>query len=131
MPTPAETVRKFIAALERKDLEAAVTLLADECEYDNVPMAKVHGPAAVRAVLEPFLAGCARIEWVVHREAATGSIVFNERTDRFEMAHGWVEIAVTGVWEVSGGRITLWRDYFDLATFRAQMQPAAPVGGAP
>jgi limonene-1,2-epoxide hydrolase len=28
---------------------------------------------------------------------------------------------VTGVWEVIDGRITLWRDYFDLQSYRQQM----------
>lgn len=39
-----------------------------------------------------------------------------ERLDRHQLAKGWVELPVTGVWEVRDGRITVWRDYFDLAT---------------
>ena len=123
MTTPLDTVRNFIAALERKDFDAAVALLADDCEYDNVPMGKVHGAAVVRAALEGFLAPCTTIEWVVTREAETGTVVFNERVDRFEMAHGWVEMPVAGIWEVVDGTITLWRDYFDLGTFQRAMAP--------
>ncbi|NJO13199.1 MAG: SnoaL-like domain-containing protein, partial [Gammaproteobacteria bacterium] len=85
--------------------------------YDNVPMAKVHGPGGIRATLEPFLAGCTGVEWVVHREAATGDVVMNERTDRFEMGGRWIELGVAGVFVVRDGRIALWRDYFDLATY--------------
>ena len=61
------------------------------------------------------------MQWVVHREAAAGDIVFNERLDRFEIGDRWVEISVAGVWEVRDGKIQLWRDYFDLAQFRDQM----------
>lgn len=119
--TPLETVRAFVAAVERKDIDSALTFVADTCEYDNVPMSKIFGPDAIRAALEPFIAGASEVEWVTHREAATGPIVCNERTDRFHFAHGWVEIPVTGVWEVHDGLITLWRDYFDAAMFTKQM----------
>ena len=30
--------------------------------------------------------------------------------------HGWRELPVNSVFEVDGGKITVWRDYFDLAT---------------
>lgn len=116
-----EVVRAFVAAIERRDVDAAVALLADDCEYDNVPMGKVHGPGAVRDILGPMLAGCTEVDWPVLREATAGPLVFNERIDRFHMAHGWIELPVTGVWEVHDGRITLWRDYFDEASYRNQL----------
>lgn len=121
--TPLETVRAFIAAIERIDLEAALQLVAPNCEYDNVPMMKVHGPEEMRNILGPMFAGCTEIKWPVHREATSGNVVFNERTDRFKMAHGWLELPVTGVWEVVDGKITLWRDYFDMGTYLKQMSP--------
>jgi limonene-1,2-epoxide hydrolase len=119
--SPLAIVRAFVAALERKDIDAAMVLVASNCEYDNVPMSTTFGPDAIRAGLAPFLAAATEVEWVTHRDAQTGPFVFNERTDRFQFAHGWVEIPVTGVWEVHEGLITLWRDYFDLATFTKQM----------
>jgi limonene-1,2-epoxide hydrolase len=118
---PIDTVRAFIAAIERKDLDAAIALLADDVEYDNVPMTKVHGHDGVRGLLEPLLAGSASVEWVVHREVATGPVVMNERVDRFDIGERWLEIPVAGVWEVHDGRITLWRDYFDMDSFNRQL----------
>jgi limonene-1,2-epoxide hydrolase len=123
--SPGETVTEFIHALERNDLDAATALVADDCEYDNVPMGKVFGPDAIRTLLGPMLSAATTIEWVVHRQAAEGSLVFNERVDRFEMPFGWIEIPVVGVWEVRDGRITLWRDYFDEATYRRQLPGAS------
>ena len=119
--TPSETVTAFIDALEAKDFDAAIALVGDECEYDNVPMGKVHGPAEIRGLLEPMLGAATTVDWKVYRQAADGPIVFNERLDRFEMPFGWVDMPVTGVWEVHDGKITLWRDYFDLATYRGQL----------
>lgn len=119
--TPLEIVNSFIRALEANDLDTACSLVADDCEYDNVPLVKVHGPDGVRGILAPMFADCTEIEWVIHREAMSGSTVFNERLDRFKMSHGWVELPVNGVWEVQDGKITLWRDYFDAASYLKQM----------
>ena len=128
-PGPLATVREFIAALERMDIDAALVLLADDCEYDNVPIGKLHGRDAIRDALTRFISPASEVEWVTLREAETGAVVFNERIDRFHMPFGWLELPVTGVWEVHDGRITLWRDYFDLQSFTDQMA-ARPNGGS-
>ena len=119
--SPDAVVDAFLDAINRKDLDAACGLLADDVEYDNVPMAKVHGRDAVQQLLGPMIDGCAEIEWIVHRQACTGSVVMNERLDRFHMAHGWVEMPCAGIFEVVDGRIALWRDYFDLPTYTNQL----------
>ena len=120
--TPAETVDAFIAAIEARDMAAAVALLADDCVYDNVPMQPVVGAGTVGEVLGPMITSCREVDWVVHRQVAQGDLVMNERLDRFSIDGRWVEVPVCGVWEVVDGRIRLWRDYFDLATFESQMR---------
>jgi limonene-1,2-epoxide hydrolase len=119
--TPLETVNAFIQAIENRNVDAAIALVSDNCEYDNVPMGKVFGPEAISSMLKPMIEGCSEVAWPVHREAATENIVFNERTDKFHMPFGWLEMPVTGVWEVVDGKITLWRDYFDLQTYMKQL----------
>jgi limonene-1,2-epoxide hydrolase len=123
--TPEQIVTTVIQALERKDLDTACGLMAPDVEYDNVPLGKVVGPAAVASMLGPFFAMCDRIEWVVLRQTASGDVVMNERVDRFEMGGRWVELAVAGVWEVRDGKVVLWRDYFDRGAFEAMMAPPA------
>jgi len=49
-----------------------------------------------------------------------GPVVFLERLDRHRLADRWVELPVTRVFEVRGGRITAWRDYFDAAAILGQ-----------
>ena len=114
--SPTDVIKAFLAAMATKDFDTALPLIADDCEYDNVPMAKVHGPAGVRAVLEPFFAPTLENEFIIKREMSDGPAVFIERLDRHRLADRWVELPVTGVFEVHDGRITLWRDYFDAAT---------------
>ena len=44
----------------------------------------------------------------------------NERTDRFLVDGHWIEIPIAAVFEVTDDKISLWRDYFDVDTYRKQ-----------
>jgi limonene-1,2-epoxide hydrolase len=124
--TPSETVHAFMAAMAVKDYDNGLKYIAPGCEYDNVPMGKVTGPEGVRAVLEPFFAPTIENQFVIKRELASGNTVVLERLDRHLLATGWVELPVTGIFEVENGKITLYRDYFDLATIMSKWpQPGA------
>ena len=113
---PTEVVTSFLAAFESMDFDRALAFLADDVEYTNIPIGTVHGHAGVRQVLEPFFAPIHENEFLVLRGAASGAVVFLERMDRHRLDHGWRELPVNSVFEVHEGRITVWRDYFDLAT---------------
>ena len=116
-PPPIAVVTVFMAAMEKFDYDTAMTLVADRCEYVNVPpIPTVYGPDGIRRVLEPFFAPTISNEWVVRATAEAGEVVFMERLDRHQLAKGWVELPVTGVFDVHDGLITTWRDYFDFAT---------------
>lgn len=119
--SPLETVNAFLRAAAARDYDTAMPLLADDVEYQNMMLPPVQGPAAVRDTMEALLGLCTASEWVVHREVADGGLVMNERTDRFELGGSWTDLPVAGVFEVRDGRITLWRDYFDLQTVMAAM----------
>jgi limonene-1,2-epoxide hydrolase len=119
--TPAEVVTALVQACERRDLDAVCALVTDDIEYDNVPIGKVYGPEGVRSVLSGGVtAAASEVEWVVHRQVADGDTVMNERTDRFLVDGRWVEIPIAAVFEVRDGRVSLWRDYFDLESYRKQ-----------
>ena len=123
--SPAEIVRSFLKAMEPLDYDTALKLVADNCAYTNPPpLNTVHGPAGVRAVLEPFFAPTLENEFRILREASAGSIVFLERLDRHRLADKWVELPVTGVFEVRDGQIVYWRDYFDAATILSEWPTA-------
>lgn len=113
--TPTEIVEAFIAAVEAKDLDVALTYVTDDIEYDNVPMGKVFGPDGVRSILGPMVEHATEVKWTTHRSAAEGDLVFTERTDHFALPAGPLDIAVAGLFEIRDGRIALWRDYFDMA----------------
>jgi limonene-1,2-epoxide hydrolase len=61
--------------------------------------------------------GRARFEVKTHRIAVNGSTVLTERTDALVFGPVRLQFWVCGVFEVRDGRITLWRDYFDMFDF--------------
>lgn len=123
--SPVEVVHAFMTAMEAMDFDAGLRFVADDLEYTNGPLGSVTGPAGVRAMLEPFFAPILENRFIVEREAANGTIVFMERLDRHRLASGWIELPVTGVFEVRDGLITVWHDYFDAATIQNQMAASA------
>lgn len=128
MSTPEEVVDEFIRHITSNDLDAAVALVSDDVEYDNVPFGKNIGPDAMKAFLTQMGTGVDELEWVVHQQVALGNIVMNARNDRFRIGDTWLDLPVAGVFEVDDqGRITLWRDYFDMATYTNQL--TAILGG--
>ncbi|MDE2487388.1 MAG: nuclear transport factor 2 family protein [Alphaproteobacteria bacterium] len=117
----SEVVHAFMGEMECLDYEAAMTHVAPDCEYTNPPpIGTVHGPEGVRAVLEPFFAPTLENEFRILREATDGARVFVERLDRHRLKDRWVELPVTGVYEVVGHKIVYWRDYFDAQTILSQ-----------
>ena len=69
-----------------------------------------------RRIIRMFRRGRGRVGFEVkfHRIAAEGNAVLTERTDALVFGPLRLQFWVCGVFEVHGGRITLWRDYFDL-----------------
>jgi limonene-1,2-epoxide hydrolase len=121
-PTPGELVTTLIKANEARDIDALLGVLAEDARYENVPMSPLEGHAEIKAMLEGFLGSAKTIEWEVLHQVEQGDVVMNERIDRFEMADGKkIALRVAGVFEIRDGKITLWRDYFDLAEFTNQM----------
>lgn len=114
--SPLEVVRDFLDLAAAKNFDAALKYIAPDCEYHNMPMDKVIGPDAVKAVLEPFFGPTIRNELIILREMVNDNMVFTERLDRHLTEHGWIELPVAGVWELRDGLITVWREYFDLQT---------------
>ena len=48
--------------------------------------------------------------------------VLAERVDRFVIGGKEVVLPCNGAFEIKDGKIAVWRDYFDMATWQRQMQ---------
>lgn len=118
--TPQATVEAFIAAWNEMNIPAALAMMSEDAVWHNMPLNPAKGIAEITALLEQFPAADA-IEFVTHQIAANGNVVLTERTDRFLIGGRWRELKVMGAFEIDNqGRITAWRDYFDLAEMQRE-----------
>lgn len=114
-------VEAFFAAFERLDTEAALALMADDIVYQNVPFPADRGKAAVARTLRGFGRVMNGFAVAMRNIAARDGVVLTERVDTLRGPLLHLEIWVCGTFEVRDGRITLWRDYFDLASSALQL----------
>jgi limonene-1,2-epoxide hydrolase len=130
--TNAEIVETFLYALQAEDMETADSLLDDNLVYENVGLPTIRGRARAMKLFRPMKKGPVSFEVKFHRLVGEGSTVLNERTDALVIGPVRLQFWVCGVFEVHDGRITLWRDYFDMfdmvkATVRGLLGAAIPA----
>lgn len=114
---PEQVVRAFLAALVDADSDAALALLAPDAVYQNVPFPPARGLAAVERQLRGLERIFSGFEVRYHNVAVNGSTVLTERNDVLVMGPIRADFWVCGTFEVSDGRIQLWRDRFDFVDF--------------
>ena len=118
----AEVVRHLIDAFNAADMDRIMDHFGDDAIYHNIPVAPVIGRAAIRAVIQGFMGMASRVDWQLRNLAVTSTgVVLTERIDRFFIKGTWVELPVMGTFEVAGGKVTAWRDYFDMKQFQTQL----------
>lgn len=126
MESPIELVRRFCAAWSDN---ASVTELAaffsDDAVYHNIPMEPVVGREAIAhniaSFIRPGAPGIESIQFHVVNIAANGPVVMTERVDRFKLPNKSFELPVMGIFEIRDGKISAWRDYFDVNQFTTRM----------
>ena len=123
MATDAEKiVTDFCNAWPRKNVEELLAFFTDDAVYHNIPLAAARGKAEIRKTIDGFMPGTTKVEFKILNTASVGATVFNERIDSFVVNGRSVVVPVAAVFELSGGKIKAWRDYFDLATYMNQLK---------
>jgi limonene-1,2-epoxide hydrolase len=110
----AHTVEVFLAALQDHDLTTADAQLDDNLVYENVGFPTIRGRARAIKLFRRMDRPNVGFEAKIHRIAVNGPVVLTERTDVLAVGPLRLQFWVCGVFEVHNGRITLWRDYFDM-----------------
>ncbi len=114
-----EIVKDFCAAWNRGDVEAIMDAFTEDAVYHNIPMAPCKGKEEIRTFVSGLLGGMATgVDFEIKHQLVQGNIVMNERVDTIHMQRGPVALPVMGVFELTeDGKISGWRDYFDMAQF--------------
>jgi len=115
--TNLEIVGRFLAAWSRLDAAELASYFTEDGVYHNMPMAPVAGRTAIEEMIRGFTANWSATDWEIRHLVAEGDVVFSERIDRSVVGGKRVELPCAGVFEMRSGKIAVWRDYFDLATY--------------
>ena len=114
MPSAEQVVRDFCAAASTRDSEVLRGFFSEDIVYHNIPMEPAVGIDATMAVIDMFVTMCEALDFEIHHLASDGSTVMTERTDHFTMKGKTAPLPVMGAFNVVDGKITAWRDYFDM-----------------
>jgi limonene-1,2-epoxide hydrolase len=114
-------VEALFDAFRRLDTDGALALMSDDIVYQNVPFPADRGKAAVTRTLKAFGRVVTGFEVELRHIAARDGVVLTDRVDILTGPLLFLDLPVCGTFAVSDGRITLWRDTFDLAGAGAKL----------
>ena len=114
-------VIEFIEAWSRLDPVELAGFFTDDGVYHNMPSTPVQGRTNVESLIRGFSADWTETTWDIVTIMSSGDVVIAERLDRTRAGDRSVDLPVVGVFEMEGGKISVWRDYFDLGTYTRGM----------
>jgi len=120
--TPLEIATTFFEHWNANRIDEALSMLAEDVLYDNVPFPDIVGRENVGKFHRDFGIGSSfKVEWQIVNIAVADQVVLNERIDIFIHESGdKITLPVMGTITVEDGKITVWRDYFDASSFDKQ-----------
>ena len=117
-----QVVVDFFKAFEQLDLEGALSYLTEDCLHDDKPVGLHEGKAAIREFFAPQMGDLESFRAELKDTVSVGDMVMNERVDWLELKGGKkASLAVMAAFEIKGGKIAVWRDYYDMASFQKQI----------
>jgi len=114
-------VRTFCDAFDGRDAEALRPYFTEDVVYHNIPLEPAVGIDATIAFIDAFFAMCESMTIETVHLAVRGDVVLTERIDTFTIGDVVAPLSVMGAFEVRDGRISAWRDYFDLGQVTAML----------
>jgi limonene-1,2-epoxide hydrolase len=115
-PTDAErVVRDLCSGFSKHDAEALRQYFTEDVVYHNIPMDPAIGVDATIEFISGFFGMCDSMEIDTLHLAVRDDVVLTERIDTFKVGDKVAALPVMGTFEVRDGKISAWRDYFDLA----------------
>ncbi|MBV9088967.1 MAG: nuclear transport factor 2 family protein [Mycobacteriaceae bacterium] len=122
-----QTVLGLWRALSQRDWAAVKTLLSDDCIYVDMPVGATLAARGPDDIVKRLKVGLEPLADYVNHE---GLMVSNGQDVMYEHSETWTwksgESALlrfVTVHRVAGGKVTLWKDYWDLGGLTAQAPP--------
>ena len=117
-------IHEFCDAWRRMDTAAIVDAFAPNIVYHNIPLAPLEGVEACRTFITEFFKVAEGIEFHIHSLRALDDLVVTERTDVFTLGGKEIALPIAGFFDIDeNGKISGWRDYFDLKSWYDQGGP--------
>jgi limonene-1,2-epoxide hydrolase len=118
---PIDVVSSFCALWSKLDVEQMMGYFHPDAVYHNIPVDPIAGRDNIQEMIVGFIAGWDRVDFEIRHIVADGDVVLTERVDHFVSPERTISLPVMGTFELEGGLIKAWRDYFDLNQFMAQL----------
>jgi limonene-1,2-epoxide hydrolase len=117
MSSNADVVRDFLSAWSRLNAAELAAYFAEDGVYHNMPASPIQGRQKIEQFIAGFIKSWTATEWEVVNVLASGNVVMVERIDHTRMGERHVDLPCCGIFEMKNGKIQIWRDYFDMATY--------------
>ena len=90
--------------------------------HDAKPVGLHEGRAAIREFFVPQMEQLESFRAELKDTVSVGDMVMNERVDWIGLKGGkQPQIPIMAAFEIKGGKIAVWRDYYDMASFQKQI----------
>ena len=117
-------VRRFCDAFDGTNVEALRPYFTDDIVYHNIPLDPAVGIDATIAFIEAFFGMCESMTIETLHLAVRDNVVLTERIDTFHVGDIVAPLPVMGTFEIRDGKISAWRDYFDLGQITTMLSGA-------
>ena len=110
---PEEVVRAHLATSSTLDIDQMMAHFAEDATFmPAIGQPTYSGVEEIRNANEGFLKVMTKCDIEIVNLAVAGNVVLTERVDRLVIDGKPHDAAGMGAFEVSGDKITAWRDYF-------------------
>jgi limonene-1,2-epoxide hydrolase len=111
-------IRSFVASWEQRDSAAVLACFADDGLYHANSLPPIVGRAALTEWVRSFESKPPGQLQIVN-QVASPSVVMQERVDDITINGKPITLPICAVFEIAAGKITAWREYFDLGVAAA------------
>ena len=109
----AKLIRDFCAAWSRMDADELAGYFTEDAIYHNIPMTPYIGRETIHKALMDMAGRMKDVRFEIKGQVAHDDLVMHERLDFMTVDGQSKALPVMAVFQIEGGKIKAWREYFD------------------